>query len=393
MAAAWPTPALAACVLLVAAAGCEPSGREEPPPGALGDAALPADEPDAALEPMCGDGVLQPGETCDPPSSCPTTCPTITCKAPAPSGSPFTCDVACDYTPITLCIGGDGCCPSGCDDGNDVDCSGIRIDGYYANDYQLRDLGAVPGVPTRLGGLTPIPGDPDHLLVGGSANTMGGGLYQIEIVRDAEQHIIAFTGVATRVADAPYNDGGIVFSPEGVLFHTGWPANTLAQVVGGSGPTTKLIDLDPFMVAYSAAGATFVPAGYPGSGALKLMSWSGGQWYEAALKPDGNGTMDVTAVELRTTLTGGPEGMVYVPMGSPLFGQPAVLISEWSAGTVSTYEVDDAGDPVLGTRRPFVINLQGAEGAAIDPTSGDFLFSTFGGGDRVIVVRGFAPIE
>lgn len=34
--------------------------------------------------------------------------------------------------------------------------------------------------------------------------------------------------------------------------------------------------------------------------------------------------------------------------------------------------------------------LSGAEGAAIDPLTGDFLFSTFGGGDRVIVVRGFA---
>ena len=34
--------------------------------------------------------------------------------------------------------------------------------------------------------------------------------------------------------------------------------------------------------------------------------------------------------------------------------------------------------------------LEGAEGAVIDPITGDFLFSTFGGGDRVVVVSGFA---
>jgi hypothetical protein len=34
--------------------------------------------------------------------------------------------------------------------------------------------------------------------------------------------------------------------------------------------------------------------------------------------------------------------------------------------------------------------LSGAEGAALDPLTGDFLFSTFGGGSRVIEVRGFA---
>lgn len=38
----------------------------------------------------------------------------------------------------------------------------------------------------------------------------------------------------------------------------------------------------------------------------------------------------------------------------------------------------------------FLSNLTGAEGAAIDPVTGDFMFSTFGGGSRVVVVSGFA---
>ena len=38
--------------------------------------------------------------------------------------------------------------------------------------------------------------------------------------------------------------------------------------------------------------------------------------------------------------------------------------------------------------------MNGAEGAFIDPVTGDFLFSTFGGGDRVVSIQGFsAPLE
>jgi hypothetical protein len=39
----------------------------------------------------------------------------------------------------------------------------------------------------------------------------------------------------------------------------------------------------------------------------------------------------------------------------------------------------------------FISGLTGAEGAVIDPLTGDFLFSTFGAANHVIVVRGFAP--
>jgi hypothetical protein len=44
----------------------------------------------------------------------------------------------------------------------------------------------------------------------------------------------------------------------------------------------------------------------------------------------------------------------------------------------------------VATRQTFISGLTGAEGATIDPLTGDFLFSTFGGGDRVFVVRGFS---
>ena len=92
------------------------------------------------------------------------------------------------------------------------------------------------------------------------------------------------------------------------------------------------------------------------------------------------------------SLSGGVEGIVYVPPGSPDFvDHDAVLLSEYQAGKVSTYELDAAGNPEPLTRREFLTELTGAEGATIDPVSGDFLFSTFGGANKVIAVRGFAP--
>jgi hypothetical protein len=62
-------------------------------------------------------------------------------------------------------------------------------------------------------------------------------------------------------------------------------------------------------------------------------------------------------------------------------------VSEFqSPGRVSAYEVNANGDPIPSTRRTFIDGLDGAEGAAFDPLTGDFLFSTFGGGDLIVRV-------
>jgi hypothetical protein len=197
------------------------------------------------------------------------------------------------------------------------------------------------------------------------------------------------------VVDASYNDGGLFYGPAGVLFLSRWPANELGQTLPGSTISDKVIPLDPLGVAYSVAGVAQTPEGYPGAGDIKLMSWSGGQWYSSTLTPSAEppGTFDLATPTFVVALTGGPEGMIYVPLESPLFPEPSILVSEFTAGVVSTYRVDSDGNPIATTRKLFVIGLQGAEGATIDPTSGDFLFSTFGGGDRIIVVHGFAPIR
>jgi hypothetical protein len=266
----------------------------------------------------------------------------------------------------------------------------VTVAPFYAGSYTAIDLGSAPGVPPLYGAVLLQAGDPNTLLIGGNANNAPGALWAIGVSRDAGNHITGFTGSATKFADAAYNDGGAQYGPGGVLFLARWPVNQIGQTLPGSTVTDKIVDMAPLGVASSAAALGFVPAGFPGAGQLKLVSWSGGQWYTLTYSPDGTGTYDITSATQNTTLGGGPEGFAYIPLGSPLFTVPSLLQCEYSAGKVATYELDANGDPT-GTRRDFITDLTGAEGAFIDPLTGDFLFSTFGGGDRIVAVQGFVP--
>ena len=78
-----------------------------------------------------------------------------------------------------------------------------------------------------------------------------------------------------------------------------------------------------------------------------------------------------------------------MPSGSPQFSGPSLLVSEYGVDEVAAYQVNANGDPIIATRRSMITGLDGAEGALLDPVTGDFLFSTFGGGSRVVAVRGF----
>lgn len=272
----------------------------------------------------------------------------------------------------------------------------------FAANYSAFNLGSVPGLPTNYGGLTFI--DANTLLIGGAANTVGGSLYTIGVTRGADGAITGFAGTAQRYggssgAIGEYNDGGVVFGPGGVLFTARWPINGLGQTLPGSTNEDKIIELGPLGVASSLSAINFVPAGFGGAGLIKLVSYSGGQFYSASLAPDGNGTFDLVnlaPVDVDATtpgiqnLPGGPEGFVYIASGNAAFGVNSMLVSDYQAGSVSAYEVDALGNPVLATRRTFLSGLTGAEGATIDPVTGDFFFSTFGGSNRVVRVSGFA---
>lgn len=270
----------------------------------------------------------------------------------------------------------------------------------FSAQYTVGDLGSVTGLPSPYGGLTFLA--QNTLLIGGNANDATGRLFTVELVRDATGHVTGFAGAATPFGTAigEWNDGGVVFGPAGVLFTARWPENELGQTRPGSTDEDKIIDLALLGVAESHAALGFVPAGFAGAGSVKLVSWEGGEFYSASYVPDGAGTFDLVGlarIDLDSStlaidnLPGGPEGFVFIPGTNAGFdGVDSMLVSDFSAGRVSAYRLDANGNPMVSTRRDFLTGLTGAEGAVIDPWTGDFLFSTFGGADQVVAVRGFA---
>lgn len=260
----------------------------------------------------------------------------------------------------------------------------------FAANYTVTDLGPVPGVPTPYGGLTISSTDPNVLLIGGNANNASGAIYSIRVRRNDCRNIVGFVGTATRFASAPNIDGGLAFGPNGVLFATTYSNNNLLLIEPGSIAPDRVVSLTPLGVASSTGTLGFVPAGLPGAGRFKLASYNASRFYDAVLTPDGNGTFDVTNVTQTAQIQGGPEGIAYVPASSPMFTAPSVLISEYSAATIAAYSIDAQGNPIPSTRTPFITGLSNVEGAYVDSTSGDYLFSTFTGNTRVLVVRGFA---
>ncbi|MEZ5964833.1 MAG: hypothetical protein R3F56_13390 [Planctomycetota bacterium] len=260
----------------------------------------------------------------------------------------------------------------------------------FDQSYSFVSLGTPPGVPGSLGGCTFKIGDPDALFICGAANGSSGQLFRIGLTRDAQRNITGFSGPAVLVSSAANNDGGLEFGPGGVLFFTRYSMNELGMIKPGSTAPDKVVALTPLGMPASVGSLRLVPAGFPNSGKLKLASYNAGRFATADLVPDGNGTFDVLNLTLGTTPGGGPEGIFYVPPDSPQFTNfTAMLVCEYSNGAVAAYTIDGNGDPVPATRRPFLTGLSGAEGAAIDPISGNFVFSTFGGGNQVLAVRGF----
>ena len=81
---------------------------------------------DSDCHPLCGDGRIGAGEACDPPTTCPTTCPDDgdPCTNEQLTGDPAHCNAACRHVPITTCSGStsDFCCPTGCTSATDSDC-------------------------------------------------------------------------------------------------------------------------------------------------------------------------------------------------------------------------------------------------------------------------------
>src|SRR5262245_11872322 len=264
----------------------------------------------------------------------------------------------------------------------------------FADDYSCIGLGAVPGLPNPYGGLTFKYDDPNTLLIGGAANSSAGRIYQVGVIRDANMHITGFSGTASvypmpQAAIGQFNVGGVAFGPQNVLFVTRYPVNQVEQSKVGSSAPDKVVDLSPLGVVASTGSIGFVPPGFPGAGSMKIVSFTDGGWYHADFVPDGSNTFDITAANLRANIVGGPEGIAFVPPGSPVFPSNSVLIALYGLGKVVTAPLDANGDPILANAQDVLQQLGHADGACIDPVTGDFLFGSFSAKGQLIRVSGF----
>lgn len=257
--------------------------------------------------------------------------------------------------------------------------------------YTLTDLGSITDLPSQYGGLTIRPSQPNTLYICGYANASSGNLYTVPLIRDAEtQHITGFGGPATLYAAAPDNDGGLFFAPNGTLLFTRYSMNHLGQILPDN--TYITTSLTEYGIASSVGSVALVPSGYPGAGNLIFASYNGHIFYNIPYTINGQGLYVLGNKTHEVSVSGlasGPEGIAYIPQGSAGFPNLSMVVSSYGMDKVVVFDVGGEGLPDPATARDMVTGLNGAEGALIDPVTGDFLFSTFGGGDKVIRITGF----
>ena len=276
----------------------------------------------------------------------------------------------------------------------------VQLAAPFDASYRVFELGAVPGVPNPLGGAVVARADRNTLLIAGSSETSDGGIYSIRVRRSCGDHIVAFDGAATRIADAPYVDANLVYGAQDLLLFTGWPEYSLGQLPAGAATPSQTTDLRTLGIVTmddsGPGGLGFVPPGLASAGELRLVTWPAGHWYHVGAS-FGAGAYTINSLATTITVPRNPGGFAYVPAGSVDFQRQSIIVAEWSQtdstqDRVAVYEVDDAGDPQLGTRREFFSRFPRPWGAYFEPVTGDYLFLTWGAGDdRVYIVQGFVP--
>ncbi|BAY33863.1 hypothetical protein NIES2107_57660 [Nostoc carneum NIES-2107] len=269
----------------------------------------------------------------------------------------------------------------------------------FSSSYIVASLGELPGLPTPYVGLAFKADDPNTLYIGSTPQGEKGEIFAIALKRDANNHIVGFTGSAKLLSSAPglnggLNDAGLTFGPNNVLFYTTWNDNTVGQIKLGSSSPDKQVELTSLGYQPSVGGITFVPQGFSGAGRLKITSYDTGNFYDTTVSADGTGTWNIAPATKSVQITGGPDAFIYVSASMPQFTSERILVAEQDTDTVSAYNIDANGDPISTTRQEFLTGIDGPIGAAIDPLTGDFFFSTYSFGDfnpqgfnQVVVVR------
>ncbi|NJK64645.1 MAG: hypothetical protein HC921_19855 [Synechococcaceae cyanobacterium SM2_3_1] len=113
----------------------------------------------------------------------------------------------------------------------------------------------------------------DTLLVGGFAASSSRAIYTAKVLRGEGNHIIDFDDnanprtlyVVEYFTGAPYNDSGLVSTPEGLILANQWPASGVNQLCSGGGTPYQTLP-------NGLGGLSFVPPDLPGAELLKAAS-------------------------------------------------------------------------------------------------------------------------
>jgi hypothetical protein len=268
----------------------------------------------------------------------------------------------------------------------------VVMNATFAKDYATYVLGLVPGIPpSRLGGCVVDINDPNALLVATDSEDSAGAIYSIPVTREPCGHITGFAGNAKLVATTPYVDANLLYGPNQILFYSQWPVNQLSELLPNQSTPAYTRDLSTISVGGGGPGGIgFVPPNLADPGGLRAVTWPSGYFYHLTYAKNGQ-TFDVTSATQTVTLPNGPGGFGYVPQGSPQFAKQSLITPEWPGGQVAVYEVDGVGDPIVSTRRQFFDEFPVPWGAYFEPTTGDFIFLSWGSGnDQIYIVQGFA---
>jgi hypothetical protein len=105
---------------------------------------------DADCAAACGNNVLEEGEYCDPQSSCPSSCPQVGCQLRTLTGTG--CAAHCvDGAQQAVCQSGDGCCPSGCNATNDLECAATCNNSVLESGETCDPLSSCPASCPQIG--------------------------------------------------------------------------------------------------------------------------------------------------------------------------------------------------------------------------------------------------
>lgn len=264
-----------------------------------------------------------------------------------------------------------------------IPCGAQTVAPFYATEYSLRDLGAVPGLLLSAGALVFKNDNPDRLVARFDDKFM-----TVTVQRNAEKRITGFSA-PTVLSDAEGYISSLAYGPNGVLFFSNASRAAIGEVRPGDTGISRYVDGNTLIFNDAALGnidgLAFVPAGFAGAGRLKILS--NHSWYDTSVSPDGNGTYDIENPVSIVSLPSVLEAAVYVPAGQAKFANASILATDSSGARVVSFEVNTSGDPIAATAKDVVTGFTQAMGLARDPVTGDFLMTSFGGGPIYLLAR------